>query len=49
MNATQRHWKSQLNYLLNLQDEAESQGKKLGKRHYDRVKFVAACIAANAD
>ena len=49
MNATQRHWQREMNALLNAQDEAEDKGLKLGKKHYARVKFVAACIAANAD
>lgn len=49
MNATQRHWQRELNTLLHAQNEAEDKGLKLGKKHYARVKFVAACIAANAD
>lgn len=49
MTPAQRHWQREMNNLLNIQDEAEENGKKLSKKHFARVKFVASCIAANAE
>ena len=49
MTPAQRHWQRELNLLLNTQDELEAAGKKPSKAHLNRVKFVAACIAAHAD
>ena len=48
MSSALRHWKREMNYLMNVQDELEANGKKLPKSHLARVKFVAACIAANS-
>ena len=48
MTPALRHWKQEMNYLMNLQDDMEAQGKKIKKSHLARVKFVAACIAAHS-
>ena len=47
MSTALRHWKSELNYLLNLQEDLESEGKELSRTQLSRVKFVKACIKAH--
>ena len=39
------HRQRELNMLMDIQQDFEEAGMKLGKKHFERVKFVAACIA----
>ena len=47
MTPAQRHWQAELNLLLHKQADFEDAGRTLPKKHYDRVRFVAACIESH--